>query len=311
MPAKLNKISTKMLAIKNSKVAIHEIYDDTWMQKNITLSLLRLDMIDPVISGNKMFKLFYFLQKAIELKLKIITFGGTHSNHLAATAAACKLCGLACVGIVRGEKPPMLPATLLYCSQQGMQLEFISRDAYRRKQENAFQQNLKLKFGSHILIPEGGFSEEGVRGAAEIHEYIANKDYTHICCSVGTATTIAALIQAAHPLEEVIGFSALKELDFEERINYLLKDPLSKRYRLVKEYHFGGYAKKSDCLIGFMNTFYKNHGIPLDFVYTGKMMFGVIDMIRQNYFAEKSRIICIHTGGLQGNSSLMPGELKY
>ncbi len=300
-----------MLDIKNSEVIINDIYDNIWLEKNITLSLLRLDMIHPVISGNKIFKLYYFLQKAIALNIKIITFGGVYSNHLAATAAACKHYGLQCVGIVRGEKPPALSPPLLYCSQQDMHLEFISRSAYKQKEENIFHQNLRLKYGDHLLIPEGGFGEEGVRGAAEIYRYITNKFYTHVCCSVGTATTLAGLLQAAEPSQQIVGFNALKELNFEERLTRLLKNPLPGNYCLIKKYHFGGYAKKSSDLVAFMNTFYEDHCIPLDFVYTGKMMYGVIDMLKQNYFPEKSRIICIHTGGLQGNSSLIPGVLRY
>ena len=149
----------------------------------------------------------------MSLNKKIITFGGAYSNHLAATAAACKQYGLKCIGIVRGEKPPALSPTLLYCSQQGMHLEFISRNTYRQKEEKIFHENLRTKFGHHILIPEGGFSEEGVRGAAEIYKYINQKNYTHICCSVGTATTLAGLISAANPSQQIIGFSALKDLE--------------------------------------------------------------------------------------------------
>ncbi|MEO6671976.1 MAG: pyridoxal-phosphate dependent enzyme [Ginsengibacter sp.] len=300
-----------MLDIKYKKVVISEVSGNICGKKNITLSLLRLDEIHPVISGNKIFKLYYFLQKAIELNKKIITFGGAYSNHLAATAVACKQSGVQCIGIVRGEKPVTLSPVLLYCSLQGMHLEFISRNKYHQKEENIFHQNLQLKFGDHILIPEGGFSEEGVKGATEIYKHIAGKSYTHICCSVGTATTLAGLLQAADPSQQIVGFSALKNLHYQERLTRLLKTSLKENYRVIKNYDFGGYAKKSNDLIGFMNTFYEDHHIPLDFVYTGKMMYGVTDLIKQNYFPEKSRIVCIHTGGLQGNSSLMPGVLKY
>ncbi|MEO6455246.1 MAG: pyridoxal-phosphate dependent enzyme [Ginsengibacter sp.] len=299
-----------MLDIKNIKAGINNIYDGICFNKNITLSLLRLDEIHPIISGNKIFKLHYFLQKAIEFKLKIITFGGAYSNHLVATAAACKHSGLECIGIVRGEKPLDLSSTLLYCSQHGMHIEFMSRNAYKQKEKTGFLESLRVKFGEHILIPEGGFSNEGVQGAAEIYKHIP-KEFTHICCSAGTGTTIAGLIQQASPSQQIVGFSALKGINFNERLTCLLNKPLPKNYSMITNYHFGGYAKKTNSLISFMNTFYENHLIPLDFVYTGKMMYGVIDMAEQNYFPEKSRIICIHSGGLQGNSSLMPGVLKY
>ncbi len=316
MAAKLSKISSYnflysiMFDVQNLEVIISDIYDDIWLKKNISLSLLRLDLIHPVISGNKFFKLYYFLKKAIELNLKIITFGGAYSNHLAAAAAACNLYNLQSVGIVRGEESPALSPTLLYCLQQNMHLEFISRTNYRQKDEDKFQKSLQSRYGDHILIPEGGFSAEGVNGAAEIYRFISNS-YTHICCSAGTVTTLAGLIQAASHSQQVIGFSALKNPDFKERLTCLLNNTLPENYGFIDKYHFGGYAKKTNELIDFMNIFYQDHSIPLDFVYTGKMMYGVTDMIKQNYFAKNSRIICVHTGGLQGNTSLKPGALKY
>lgn len=281
------------------------------MKKNITVSVLRLDQIDPVVSGNKIFKLHYFLQGAIASNKKIITFGGAFSNHLAAVASACKLYGLQCIGIVRGERPAVLSGTLSYCLQQGMQLEFISRGSYDEKFQEPFLKRLQIKFGDHILIPEGGFSRQGVKGAAKIYCCFADKNYTHICCSAGTCTTIAGLISAARPPQQIMGFSALKNLDFEDRIKYLLDGASSKNYYFNSDYNFGAFAKRTEKLIDFMNTFYESHSIPLDVVYTGKLMFGVFDLINQNYFAPGSKILCIHTGGLQGNSSLPPGVLKF
>lgn len=300
-----------MLGIKNLNVAIQEVYDDVWLNKNISLSLLRLDTIHRDISGNKIFKLYYFLQKAIQDNLKIITFGGAYSNHLYATAAACSHYHLQCIGIIRGQEPAILSPTLSFCLQQGMHLEFISRADYDQKEESLFLQNLTGKYGEHLLIPEGGFSLTGVRGAAKICHYISVDLYTHICCPVGSATTLAGLIQAAGPFQKIIGFSALRQVDYEERLKKLLNNTVPQNYCMIESYHFGGYAKKTNNLISFMNSFYQDHLIPLDFVYTAKMMYGVIDLLKQNYFAEKSRVICIHTGGLQGNSSLMPGVLNY
>ena len=297
--------------IKSLKIETTKIYDDALVRKNITLSVLRLDQIHPVISGNKIFKLHYFLHEGINFNKKIITFGGAFSNHLAATAAACNDYHLQCIGIVRGEKPVALSGTLLYCSEQGMQLEFVNRDVYNDKVQESFLDALQIKFGDHILIPEGGFSKEGVKGSAEIYSYLAGKDYTHICCPVGTATTLAGLISAANPSQQMIGFNALKHLDFEERIKHLLGDVSFKNFSLINDYHFGGFAKKTNELINFMNAFYKSHSIPLDFVYTGKMMYGVYDLVSKNSFPANSKILCIHTGGLQGNCSLLPGVLNF
>lgn len=300
----------KPFDLKNLNIQVSDIYNNRWLEKNISLSLLRLDLIDTVISGNKLFKLYYFLQKAILSNKKIITFGGAYSNHLAAAAAICKNFDVQSIAIVRGERPSALSTTLLYCVEQGMQLEFVSRGAYKEKENKHFLEELHSKFGAHILIPGGGFGYDGVKGAAAIYEYIG-EFYTHICCAVGTGTTIAGLITAAHQAQQIIGFSALKNFDFEERILHLADNPIFKNYHFIHDYHFGGYAKKTNELINFINTFYDKYMIPLDFVYTGKMMYGIFDLISKNYFAEGSKIICIHSGGLQGNSSLHPGVLNF
>ncbi len=191
-----------------------------------------------------------------------------------------------------------------------MQLEFIGRSGYKEKENKHFLEELHSKFGEYILVPEGGFGDDGVKGAAAIYEYI-EEAYTHICCAVGTGTTVAGLITAAHQFQQIIGFSALKNFDFEKRILYLTNNLSFKNYHFIYDYHFGGYAKKTNELINFMNAFYDKYIIPLDFVYTGKMMYGIFDLINKNYFAEGSKIICIHSGGLQGNSSLHPGVLNF
>ena len=261
--------------IKNLKVPIVQIHNETCLNKNITLSILRLDQVDSEIAGNKIFKLHYFLKQAIDLNKQIITFGGAFSNHLAATAAACKRYDIECVGIVRGEKPKALSNTLLYCLEKGMQLEFISRNSYSQKTEQPFYEELQTRFGDHVLIPESGFNSEGVKGAALICKCFTQENFTHICCPAGTATTLAGLISSVQPSQHIIGFSALKNLDFEKRLKYLLCDITAKNYSFVNDYHFEGFAKKSPNLIKFINNFYDEYNIQLDFVYTAKMMFGV------------------------------------
>lgn len=297
--------------IKNIKVDIDKIENELTLQKNVSISILRLDKIHPEVSGNKFFKLYYFLKYALSSQKKIITFGGAYSNHLVATASACNMFGINCIGIVRGEEPKDLSHTLMFCNDRGMQLKFISRKDYKRKDEEDFKINLRDKFGDHILIPEGGYSKHGVDGAALISNFYS-ADFTHICCAVGTATTLAGIIRSSSTEQKIIGFSALKELaDFESRIQFLHGKPLHKKYSLINDYHFGGYAKKTDELISFMNLFYEAFAIPTDFIYTAKMMFGVFDLIKKNYFTAGSNILCIHTGGLQGNLSLPPGALNF
>jgi len=290
--------------LKKIKVDIDKIENDLTREKNISVSILRLDKIHPVISGNKYFKLYYFLEKAKSAHKKIITFGGAYSNHLAAAASACKALEIDCIGIVRGGESKNLSHTLLLCKENDMQLEFISKEDYTKKDSELFKKQLIEKYGEHILIPEGGFSKAGVKGAALIANFYRKKDYTHVCCAAGTATTLAGLIKSSLSSQTIIGFSALKKIDdFEQRIQFLLNNSLYKNYCLNTDYHFGGYAKKTDELIIFMNKFYHEFAIPLDFVYTAKMMFGIFELIKKNYFSAGSKILCIHTGGLQGNLS--------
>ncbi len=280
-------------------------------EKKVKLSMLRLDEVHPVISGNKLFKLQYFLEEAKNSCHKtIITFGGAYSNHLAATAFACKSEGLKCIGFVRGQEPDNLSSTLIFCRGNGMQLEFISRSAYKDI-ANEFRDTLLHKYGDHTFIPEGGFSIQGAHGAEDIMKLFDGKNYSHICCPVGTATTLAGLINGNKNKSTIVGFSVLKNL---EDITYRLKKlnvADSAMYKFFPGYHFGGYAKKTAELIEFMNDFYAHNKIPLDFVYTAKMMFGVYDLVKENYFPAGARILCIHTGGLQGNNSLPVRVLDF
>jgi 1-aminocyclopropane-1-carboxylate deaminase len=296
----------------NLAINIEQLKSDLFDKHHVTVHMLRLDTIHPIVSGNKLFKLYYFLQEAINSTHKhIITFGGAYSNHLAATAYACKATEVKSTGFIRGEEPKQLSHTLLFCMQNEMKLEFISRELYKKINEEDFQKKLTKKYDDHTLIPEGGFSFKGVPGAKLICNYFNQQNFTHVCCAVGTATTFAGLIDGSNNETENIGFSVLKNLhDIEERLTRLGVSS-SKKYSVIHDYHFGGYAKKNNELISFMNSFYDNNKIPLDFVYTGKMMFGVYDLIEKKYFPEGSNILCIHTGGLQGNNSLPEGMLIF
>lgn len=290
-----------------SKADIEALHDDLFIKKQVTVSVLRLDKIHPVVSGNKLFKLHYFLLEAIESRHKtILTFGGAYSNHLAATAHACNLLQLKSIGIVRGEKPAQLSHTLQQCMQNGMQLKFISRQQYAQKDTAAFISGLKAEFGESIIVPEGGYHALGARGAALIMDLVKDHNYTHICTASGTATTLAGILLAAKPTQIVLSFPVLKGLtDNKIRIKELTGNcDEFKNWLILDSYHFGGYAKKTDGLINFMNDCWQHYKLPLDFVYTAKMLFGVLDAIKNDKFEKGSRILCIHTGGLQGNKSL-------
>jgi 1-aminocyclopropane-1-carboxylate deaminase/D-cysteine desulfhydrase-like pyridoxal-dependent ACC family enzyme len=289
------------------------LQDKLFLNKGINLSVLRLDEVHPIISGNKIFKLHYLLEDAIKCGYKrVLTFGGAYSNHLVATAYACKLQGLSCVGIVRGEQPINFSHTLKDCLHYGMQLHFVSREKYDQKDDPAFLNLLSSLYGECCIIPEGGFHCLGAKGAAYIMNYISDTA-THIACAVGTATTLAGLLSAAKNHQQIIAIPVLKGMtDIPERLLYLngLKYSAGNLH-IEDKYHFGGYAKKNNELFGHMNEWYAQFKLPTDFVYTAKMMYAIIDMIKHDFFAEGSQIVCVHTGGLQGNVSLGNGILTY
>ncbi|MEO6489121.1 MAG: pyridoxal-phosphate dependent enzyme, partial [Ferruginibacter sp.] len=260
-------------------------------------------------SGNKLFKLHYFLQSAINEHKAIITFGGAYSNHLVATAYTCAKNKIRSIGIVRGELPGIRSHTLLACEKYGMELHFISRDEYTHNKEKILGQ-LKNNLGECIIIPEGGYNLDGALGASLIMNGIKGKNISHVCSAFGTGTTIAGLLMNSS--EIIIGIPVLKNLlDVEDRIKYLGAGQHMERLIIFNEYHFGGYAKKDNGLITFMNELYINFKLPTDFIYTGKMFYAVFDKIRKGFFQEGSRIMCLHTGGLQGNYSLEPGMLIF
>ena len=291
-----------------SRVTIDEIINKEFTDKQISLSILRLDKIHPYISGNKIFKLKYFLDpESVKVK-KVITFGGAYSNHLVATAYACKELKIESIGIIRGEEPTVLSHSLKMCLKAGMQLKFISRKDYDNKNENSFVQKLKYEYSDFVLIPEGGFDPLGMEGAAEIKSFFGD-DFTHIVCAIGTATTIAGLISSSTG-EQVIGINVTKD-DATKRLNFLLKEDSLTNYLIFTQYNFGGYAKANRHLYDFMNDLFNKYNIPTDFVYTAKMMFGVFDLIRKDHFKPGSKILCIHTGGLQGNLSLPENVLNF
>ncbi len=264
------------------------------------LDIKRDDLIHANISGNKYRKLKYNILFAKANKIQtLLTFGGSFSNHIAAVAAAGKEYGLTTIGIIRGEelidKVDTNP-TLAFAKANAMQLHFITRDQYKQKHTDEFIGNLNTTFGSFYLLPEGGTNALAIQGCEEILE-IEDLDYDYICVPVGTGGTLSGIINSSSPHQKIIGFSALKG-------NFLTKEvkkwTQKTNWSMIDDYCFDGYAKLNKSLIEFINTFKKDTGIPLDPIYTGKMMYGIYRMIDHNYFPKNSRILAIHTGGLQG-----------
>lgn len=265
-----------------------------------TVFIKREDLIHPIVSGNKFRKLKYNIHQAkVENKTQLLTFGGAYSNHIAAVAFAAKENNLKSVGIIRGdelENKISNNPTLQFAQNCGMKFDFVSREYYRLKEDTNFIKNLRHKFGDFYLLPEGGTNELAVKGCEEILTE-GDEIFNYICCSVGTGGTISGLINSSNPNQNVIGFPSLKGNFLGDDICKLVSN---NRWRLIEDYHFGGYGKVNQELIAFINTFYEKTGIPLDPVYTGKMVFGVMDLIQTNYFPDGSKILLIHTGGIQG-----------
>lgn len=276
------------------------------MQKQIKLSVLRIDQLHEIVSGNKWFKLRYYIQEAVETnKNHIVTFGGAYSNHIVATAAACRIHQLNCTGIIRGEEAVSLSPTLLQAKELGMQLVFISREDYAVKKLPAL-----LNSEDSYIINEGGYGRTGAKGAASISNHFIPSDYSHICCAVGTGTMMAGLMNALTG-QQVIGISAMKNnLQLEEAVRQLLTEP-QQQVQLFHDYHFGGYAKHKPALLSFMNELYRTTSIPSDFVYTGKLFYAINDLAAKDFFPPGSKILLIHSGGLQGNRSLSKDTLIF
>lgn len=268
--------------------------------KNISLFIKREDLLHPEISGNKFRKLKYNLIEAQSGGYsKLLTFGGAFSNHIVAVAAAGKKYGFETVGVIRGEELSGKISdnpTLLFAQKNGMKFVFVTREQFREKDASEFIESLHKEHDSFYLLPEGGTNPLAIKGCEEI---LTSDDivFTHVCCAVGTGGTLSGIINSVNENQKVLGFPALKGSFLSDDIRSFVKNT---NWELISEYHFGGYGKINEALIRFLNEFYAVTNIPLDPIYTGKMMFGVYDLIQKGYFPPDSKILAIHTGGLQG-----------
>lgn len=277
-----------------------EITFDILRQKGIALSIKREDLLHPHISGNKYRKLKYNLLEAKEKRHDtLLTFGGAYSNHIAAVASAGKEYGFRTIGIIRGEELVEKVAenpTLQFARKQGMQFKFVSRGDFRQKNSHEFITALQKEFGNFYMLPEGGTNTLAVKGCEEI---LTPEDMSFdcVCCPVGTGGTIAGLINSSKDCQKVLGFPVLKG-DFltDDIRKFARKD----NWTLQNGFHFGGYARVNEELVHFINDFKQQTGIPLDPVYTGKMLYGILKLVNEGYFKSGTRILAIHTGGLQG-----------
>lgn len=269
----------------------------------VEIWLKREDLLHPFISGNKYRKLKYNVQDAASVKKTILTFGGAFSNHIAATAAAGKQANIKTIGVIRGEelandlsKTLAENSTLQFAHNNGMDLHFVTRQAYREKHTSIFQENLKKRFGEVLIVPEGGSNKRAIQGCTEILSKEDIENFTQVCCAVGTGGTISGIIQSAAQTR-IIGFPALKAASLATAIAANVD---TSNWQLNTNYIFGGYAKVPEALVVFINNFKNEYKIQLDPIYTGKMMYGIFDLCTKGVFPKNTRILAIHTGGLQG-----------
>ena len=274
------------------------------------VDLLRLDVIHPIVSGNKFYKLRYYIELALKKGVSTVaSFGGPYSNHIVALAYTAKEAGLKSIGYIRTNTDEPMTPSLKEAKAYGMELVYLGRTDFQSKKA-AILQSSEMNTDCY-LIDEGGYGTIGAKGAATILTTQDTSHYDYIICAVGTGTMLAGIINAADPHQKIIGIPVLKnEGSIESEINALLEDK-NRPYTLLHQFHQGGYAKTNPTMLDFMNRLWDAEKIPTDIVYTSKLLFGVEQLINENYFEKDASILVIHSGGLQGNRSLPAGTLKF
>jgi len=274
------------------------------------VDLLRLDLLHPIVSGNKFYKLQFYIAAAIENGVsKVASFGGPYSNHIVALAYTAKEAGLKSIGYIRTNADEPMTPSLKDAKAYGMELVYLGRTDFQSKKASILQSSEAMT--DFYFIDEGGYGTIGAKGAATILTEQNTVHYDYIICAVGTGTMLAGCINAASPNQKIIGIPVLKnEGSIESEINALIEDK-NRTYTLLHQFHQGGYAKTNPMMLDFMNRLWDTEKIPTDIVYTSKLLFGVEQLIQENYFEKDASILVIHSGGLQGNRSLPAGSLKF
>ncbi|MFZ9503505.1 MAG: 1-aminocyclopropane-1-carboxylate deaminase/D-cysteine desulfhydrase [Cyclobacteriaceae bacterium] len=284
----------------------HPVFDAA----GIDVSVLREDLNHDFVSGNKWWKLRDNLVAATESGLPLLTFGGAYSNHIYATAAACHELNISCIGIIRGEDGQIESPTLRFAREKGMRIIRVSRENYRRKSEHEFLETLRKKIGEFYIVPEGGSNQRAVAACSDWGrkiEAVYGHAFDAIALPVGTGGTMAGIISGLSPRLTVHGFAVLKEGNFlKDQISGFIDNSTKESFDnwvVHTNYHFGGYGKPNEAVFSFIRD--QHPYLPLDAVYTAKMMLGLIDLAKNGLFESGHRLLALHTGGLQGNSGFM------
>ncbi|MBX2968868.1 MAG: 1-aminocyclopropane-1-carboxylate deaminase/D-cysteine desulfhydrase [Cyclobacteriaceae bacterium] len=278
---------------------IQEIHDPLFDQAGVRVLVKREDLNHPYVSGNKWWKLKYNLEEAKRPGYKtLLTFGGAYSNHIFSTAAAAHELGFESIGIIRGEETLPLNPTLSFAKSCGMKLKYISREAYRQKTNPAFIEKLCHEFGDFYLIPEGGTNALAVKGVEEFAQTLGD-GFDYLCCAVGTGGTLTGLVKGTPADKTILGLSVLKGGDFLNGEVERMLEKKTENWGIQTDYHFGGYGKTTEALLKFIKDQSIKNNLPLDSVYTGKLVAGVYDLIQVGYFGRGATILAVHSGGLQ------------
>jgi len=276
-----------------------QIFSELYLNNEIEVFIKRLDLIDPFISGNKLFKLKHNVDRALfQKKNMLITFGGAFSNHILATAAYTKKKKIDCLAIVRGEEYYELNPLLTLAKEYGMKFSFVSRKEYAKRNDNNYVSELIRKYKKAFIVPEGGNNKLGVLGAEEILEK-QDKSFDYIICPIGTGATLSGIVNSSNRTQKVIGINCINDT---KDINKNISQKTNKNnWEIINEFNFGGFAKFDNLLTEYLKKFKLNYKITLDLNYTTKMFFGFEKLIERRYFQRKSKVLLIHTGGTYGN----------
>lgn len=281
---------------------------------DIRLSIKREDLLDPVLGGNKFYKLHGHL-KLLDPSRPVVSFGGAWSNHLYALAGACEKLKLPCIGIVRGEHSAVLSPTLSDVESRGMRLVFISRQDYRRRNDPVFLREMETRIGPCHWIPEGGGGIVGARGCRAITESIlaqVSQPPDVICHAVGTGASLAGIASALKPGMTALGIAVLKGADqLEQEIQTLVTalGGSAGTWQLNHQYHCGGYAKAPEYLLEFIKEFEAETGILLEPVYTAKLLWAITCLAESGFWPAGTHVVAVHSGGLQGRRGYNLGYL--
>lgn len=305
----MNKNEITKYFTSTDNTPLQEIDDELFIRKKIKLYIKRDDLIDQHISGNKFFKLKYNLFEATNNNVRtLLSFGGAYSNHIYSLAYAGKKFGFKTIGIIRGEEHIPLNPTLSYAKKCGMELFYLSRSDYRKKYSDEIINRLHNEFGDFYLIPEGGSNDLAVKGCSEIPSRI-DLDYDYLFCACGTGGTLAGIINGINNKSKVIGIAVLKNASFLIDEVKRLSCSVNSNWEILLNYHFGGYSKFNSELVDFIKTFNEKFNIQLEPIYTGKMIYAIYDLARNDFFKQGSKIVAYHSGGLQGLEGLRQRNL--